>query len=58
MDQISSITKRTEEERYSDDDLQIGDNVMDEDEDDLVDELARFVEGQDQEIVKDYSNTF
>ncbi len=58
MDQISSITKRTEEERYSDDDLQIGDNMMDEDEDDLVDELARFVEGQDQEIVKDYSNTF
>ena len=58
MDQISSITKRTEEERYSDDDLQIGENMMDEDEDDLVDELARFVEGQDQEIVKDYSNTF
>ena len=58
MDQIASITKRTEEERYSDDDLQIGDNMMDEDEDDLVDELARFVEGQDQEIVKDYSNTF
>lgn len=58
MDQISSITKRTEEEKYSDDDLQIGDNMMDEDEDDLVDELARFVEGQDQEIVKDYSNTF
>jgi hypothetical protein len=31
---------------------------MDDEEDDLVDELARFVEGQDQDIVKDYSNTF
>lgn len=31
---------------------------MDDEEDDMVDELARFVEGQDQDIVKDHSNTF